>query len=391
MTTAAAFREQTSKDLAKLAKSKGVQGWHSMKKEQLVKALVKVAKQKSMTKSSAKSPVAKSKTKPSTSTSAKVRVTKPKVTAKATKAKSAAAKAREESKIAKKIRRERMKQESLRDLAEINKHKTTTKIPEEDRVILVVRDPYWIQAYWEITKTTVERARVAMSMLWHDAKPVIRLLKVSEDSSSSVVEDVVRETTIHGGVRNWFIDVPETQKQYRVALGYLTTCGKFHLIAKSNTVCPPPPNSESAFDHNWADITEDFKKYYAASGGYETNSVGELQNVFEDKLRRPMHQAAFVRLGSGVANHNRQLNFEVDAHMVIQGSADPTANVTLAGEPVRLGDDGSFTIRMHLPDRRQVLPIVASSRDGTQQRTTVLAIERNTKVMEPVTSDPNAP
>lgn len=378
MTTAAALREQTSKDLAKLAKSKGVQGWHSMKKEQLVRALVKVAKQKSTTKASVKS--SKAKPKPKT-------VTKP-----VTKTiKSSAAKAREESKIARKIRRERMRQESLRDLAEINTHKTTAKIPEQDRVILVVRDPYWIQAYWEITKITVDRARVAMSSLWHDAKPIIRLLKVSEDSASSVVEEVVRETQIHGGVRNWFIDVPEAQKQYRVALGYLTTCGKFHLIAKSNTVCPPAPNSESAFDHNWADITEDFKKYYAASGGYENNSFNELQNVFEEKLRRPMHQAAFVRLGSGVANHSRQLNFEVDAHMVIQGSADPTANVTLAGEPVRLGDDGSFTIRMHLPDRRQVLPIVASSRDGTQQRTTVLAIERNTKVMEPVTTDPNAP
>jgi hypothetical protein len=31
-----------------------------------------------------------------------------------------------------------------------------------------------------------------------------------------------------------------------------------------------------------------------------------------------------------------------------------------------------------------VLPIVASSRDGTQRRTVVLAVERNTKVMEPV-------
>ena len=217
------------------------------------------------------------------------------------------------------------------------------------------------------------------------------MLKVTEDSSSSVVEEVVRETPIHGGVRNWFIDVPDTEKMYRVALGYLTTCGKFHLIAKSNTVCPPAPNSESAFDHNWADITEDFKKYYAASGGYEANPVGELQNVFEEKLRRPMHQAAFVRLGTGAGHANRHLNFEVDAHMVIQGNADPTANVTLAGEPIRLGDDGSFTVRMHLPDRRQVLPIVASSRDGTQQRTTVLAIERNTKVMEPVTKDPNEP
>ncbi len=33
------------------------------------------------------------------------------------------------------------------------------------------------------------------------------------------------------------------------------------------------------------------------------------------------------------------------------------------------------------------IPVVAVSRDGCQQRTTVLAIERNTKKMEPVTLD----
>jgi hypothetical protein len=73
--------------------------------------------------------------------------------------------------------------------------------------------------------------------------------------------------------------------------------------------------------------------------------------------------------------------------MVIYGTADPEATVTLAGEPVKLRPDGTFEVRMPLPDRRQVLPVVACSRDGTEQRTTVVAIERNTKVMEPVTRD----
>jgi uncharacterized protein len=39
------------------------------------------------------------------------------------------------------------------------------------------------------------------------------------------------------------------------------------------------------------------------------------------------------------------------------------------------------------PNRRQVLPVVASSKDGAEQRTIVLAVERNTKVMETVHRD----
>jgi hypothetical protein len=62
----------------------------------------------------------------------------------------------------------------------------------------------------------------------------------------------------------------------------------------------------------------------------------------------------------------------------------------LQGEPVPLRPDGSFTVRMSLPDRRQVIPVIASSPDGVEQRTIILAVERNTKVLEPVMRDPGA-
>jgi hypothetical protein len=37
-----------------------------------------------------------------------------------------------------------------------------------------------------------------------------------------------------------------------------------------------------------------------------------------------------------------------------------------------------------MPDKRQVLPVVACTRDGVEQRTIVIAVERNTKVLEPM-------
>ena len=78
------------------------------------------------------------------------------------------------------------------------------------------------------------------------------------------------------------------------------------------------------------------------------------------------------------------MEFKVDAHLVIHGATDSNANLTIKGAPVPINDDGSFVLRMELPEKRQVLPIIASSFDGTQQRTTVLAIERNTKTLEPL-------
>ena len=136
----------------------------------------------------------------------------------------------------------------------------------------------------------------------------------------------------------------------------------------------------------WNDITNDAQRYYSLSGGNDPNlASADLRMVFEEKSRQPMHIPAFQRLGSAIHPSPRQFQFEVDAHMVVHGQTDPKASVSVGGDPVHVEADGTFALKMDLPDRRQVLPVIASSRDGTEQRTTVLAIERNTKVMEPLT------
>ena len=80
-------------------------------------------------------------------------------------------------------------------------------------------------------------------------------------------------------------------------------------------------------------------------------------------------------------------NFHVDTELIVHGVTRPDARVTLRGEPVKIRSDGTFAVRFNLPDRRHVLPMVASSRDGAEQRTIVLAVDRNTKVMEPVSHE----
>lgn len=380
-----------------MAKSQGVPGWHSMRKEQLVKALLKAdSSTKRSTRSgkangSRKSPAngvksngVKSRKKASAgsaSATGKANGTARSRRRSATKVESR----QKESRIAKKIRLERQRAENMKNLALVSSLERENNEPMHDRVIAIVRDSYWIQAYWEISRQTVARAKVALSEEWHNTRPVLRLLEVVREGTANMAENVVREIPIHGGVRNWYIDVTDPPKTFRVAIGYAAENGKFHLIAKSNAVTTPAP-STGGFDLNWTDISDDYQKYYGLSGGYGQQRQDDLQDVFEEKLRRPMNQPEFVRMGNGVGDLE-VLAFEVDAHMVIQGTADPTANVTLAGEPIRLEHDGSFCVKLNLPDRRQVLPIVASSRDGTQQRTTVLAIERNTKVMEPVSRE----
>ena len=367
MITAASLQSQKSKELAQLAREKGIPGWHSMRKAQLIGALVEhSSKNKKGKKKPTGSAKASSTTRRRTSSSTPTR---------------------SDSAIARKIRLQRQQEEQLKDLARLMESRRSDIAPDKDRIILVVRDPFWVQAYWEITRSSVSRARAAFAGNWHAAQPVLRLMKISNDGNTNAVEEIVEEIPIHGGVCNWFISVKSQAQNHRVVIGYLCKeSGRFHLIAKSNEVAMP--KASEATDCTWNDITNDAQRYYSLSGGTDPNlASAELRAVFEEKSRQPMHIPAFQRLGSAIYPAARQFQFQVDAHMVVHGSTDPQASVSVGGEPVHVEPDGTFVLKMDLPNRRQVLPVIAASRDGTEQRTTVLAIERNTKVMEPLTRD----
>jgi hypothetical protein len=125
------------------------------------------------------------------------------------------------------------------------------------------------------------------------------------------------------------------------------------------------------------------------SGGYSQKGTSqELQELLEERLRRPMGSPMVTRFGTGAAGpDNGDFHLAVDAELIVYGVSRRDAHVTLQGEPVQLRPDGTFTVRLNMPERRQVIPVVASTGDGGEQRTIVLAIERNTKVMEPILRD----
>jgi hypothetical protein len=302
------------------------------------------------------------------------------------------------------IQKVHAERDRLKDLSSINgngqnsrkaKQRHSEKVnggPRRDRVVLLVRDPYWLQATWEVNRQSVERVRAAMAEQWHTARPLLRMIEVENGATTSTAERVVREVAIHGGVNNWYIDVQDPPKSYRVDIGYKAEDGRFITLARSNAVTTPCPGSSDALDQNWTDVAQDYERIYSMSGGQtDQSSNDDLKELFEERLRRPMGSPMVTKYGVGadaISLRRSQFNFHVDAELIIYGQTRPDAHVTLAGQPVKLRNDGTFTVRRSMPDRREVLPVVAGSGDGLEQRTIILAVERNTKVMEPVSREP---
>ena len=71
--------------------------------------------------------------------------------------------------------------------------------------------------------------------------------------------------------------------------------------------------------------------------------------------------------------------FKVNAELIIYGSTEPDARVSIGGRPIRLWQDGSFSYRFALPDGAYELPVIAISRDGDHGRAAELRFSRDTR------------
>lgn len=264
-----------------------------------------------------------------------------------------------------------------------------SKNPVKDRIFLMVPDPHWLHAHWELTLQSVQRAEASLGQDWHGAKPIIRLFDVTSQDTTSTSEAAVRDIVIHGGCSHWYIDVPQPPRTYRADIGYLSRRGDFKVLARSNVVTPPKAGASEAVDDNWtADVDEmTAERLLAMSTGFDnTEGPSQLRELFDEQLKRNGKDTVFGT-GAVLPEKLKKFDFTIDAELIVTGKTDPSAHVTLQNEPVKLRPDGSFMMRYALTDGRQILPAVAESADGMEERTIVLAIERNTKRLDPTTHD----
>ena len=153
----------------------------------------------------------------------------------------------------------------------------------DNRIVLMVRDPHWVFAYWEVNEKRRREIRAEIGeAAFSKTKEHLRVYD-TENWSFFDIE-------VTGGARNWYIKVPSPNRTYCVDIGFLTADGKFITAARSNWVTTPLDRMSDVIDEEW--MIPDWNKMYALSGGY---GIG----LSSQELRRQMKKRFLQESASG--------------------------------------------------------------------------------------------
>ncbi len=252
---------------------------------------------------------------------------------------------------------------------------------DKTRIAMMVRDPYWLFTYWEISRESFGELERSLGSRWSGCRLVLR---VYDRTAGEGYFDI--ETGYHS--RSWYINVSPA-RLYQTAIGIMTPEGKFIEIASSNISGTPRVSVSDLVDDKWIVPDEEFEKIFSASGGYASSQSGsgELLGAMEQRLLEEMGSETISSFGSaGVQKLERERGFRlwVATELILYGATEPDARVTIQGKEVKLRGDGTFSARFALPDGVLDLPVTAVSSDEIEERTIETVVSKKSKEKAPV-------
>jgi len=149
-----------------------------------------------------------------------------------------------------------------------------------DRLVLLVRDPYWIFAYWEITPEKNQNAWFSIpEPERHNARKVLRVYDVTGIDFNGFNANSSFDIELNDWANNWYINVPASGCSYCADIGIRKGDGHFLLMLRSNFVSTPPDTISGAGEFEM--MTEEELARLYLKKGTKTNGKSVAQLVKE--------------------------------------------------------------------------------------------------------------
>jgi hypothetical protein len=252
----------------------------------------------------------------------------------------------------------------------------------QDKIVLQVRDPWWIHSYWEVTWGTWERFKNELQDNFYSAKRILRVYDVSQIIFNGDNAHRYFDIEVNAEANSWYIDTAGPGKSWCVDYGLRLPNGKFITIVRSNTVQTPLDGPSWITDEEWMIPDDMFGRLYGMGFGLgQSSPVGK---AWQERVKKVLFSGVLASPGMASMSSptkvlkERKFWLVVDCELIVYGATESDAKVTIQGRPISLRPDGTFTLRFALPDGKQVIPVKAVSADKIEEHTITPIVTRET-------------
>jgi hypothetical protein len=253
----------------------------------------------------------------------------------------------------------------------------------DNKIVALVRDPWWIYAYWEIRREKEEEISRKISSDGDEvSKSILRVYDITDVNFTGSNANSYFDIELKGLANSWYVNVGSPDRAWLIDIGIVTKKGRFYVLARSNIVRTPRYGMSDKLDAEWMIPEDEYWKMFGISGGFGIGKGSlEVREMFKKRLEEQISSAQISSSASFYRKQEARKKFwlVVNTELIVYGATEPDAKVTVQGKEISLRPDGTFSLRFALPDGEQVIPVEATSSDGTDKRKITPIVTRKTK------------
>ncbi len=253
---------------------------------------------------------------------------------------------------------------------------------DAEYLVLMQKDPNWMQAFWDVSEDRIKRARKGKGKL------VLRLFNISSDLTvKRNKKRKFHDIEVPADARSWYVENKASEKTVAV-LGFAAGKNFMPLVESA----PVQAYSTDGSEVNLNDAFVRASLGGAGLGGFGSSGLSSMSaknwleslssssgSMFSGALSSAALKSNKLELPKDSVNYGKDFFLWVKTRLIVYGGTRPDAHLQVRGEPFPLNPDGTFSFEEDLPDSTKIIPVFATDKDGDFPTTIVPIVVKRTE------------
>ena len=253
---------------------------------------------------------------------------------------------------------------------------------DAEYLVLMQKDPNWMQAFWEVSEERIKAAKKGKGKL------VLRLFDIANDLTVKRNKKLkFHDIEVPADARSWYVENKVTQN-CAAALG-VVSAGKFESLVEAG---PMQTFTLEGSEVNTENVFVRASLGGATLGGFGSSGLSSMSaknwleslssssgSMFSGALSSAALKSNKLELPKDSVNYGKDFFLWVKTRLIVYGGTRPDAHLQVRGEPFPLNPDGTFSFEEDLPDVTKIIPVFATDKDGDFSTTIVPIVVKRTE------------